>query len=224
MAADRNHRFAVYYKRYESGDAGRSEQASHAHALGRQVLASALKAEYNIDFSEDMITLAAGGKPILKDYPIHFNISHCDGLVACAVSDVPVGIDVEKARKVTDSLIRKACSPGEQAYVADGFPFLNSIPNAGAEGTAHGEKEDRFLQLWTLKESYLKMTGEGMAKPLDQVNFSFKENPKEIDCNQKGNFFQIRLEQEYWLSVCTIYPYEASIAIYNIADKCSVRK
>ena len=36
------------------------------------------------------------GKPFLKGHPgIHFNISHCSRCVCCAVSDRPVGVDVE---------------------------------------------------------------------------------------------------------------------------------
>lgn len=36
------------------------------------------------------------GKPSLQEYPdIHFNLSHCRSIVACAVDNAPVGIDVE---------------------------------------------------------------------------------------------------------------------------------
>ena len=39
------------------------------------------------------------GKPFLKDYPhIHFNISHCSGMVACGFSSGPLGLDLEKVK------------------------------------------------------------------------------------------------------------------------------
>ncbi len=39
---------------------------------------------------------------------------------------------------------------------------------------AFGIREERFLELWTLKESYLKMTGVGLRQRLDSVAFRFR--------------------------------------------------
>ena len=55
------------------------------------------------------------GKPYLRDYPgIHFNISHCEGLVACAFSDTETGVDVERIREVKEKVIPKVFDRAEQ--------------------------------------------------------------------------------------------------------------
>lgn len=57
---------------------------------------------------ELVISEETGGKPRLRDFPsIHFSLSHTDGLVMCAVSDHPVGCDVERIVPLDDDL-RKA--------------------------------------------------------------------------------------------------------------------
>lgn len=41
------------------------------------------------------------GKPYLKDYPnFHFNLSHTRNVITVAISDKPVGVDIEKVKAV----------------------------------------------------------------------------------------------------------------------------
>jgi 4'-phosphopantetheinyl transferase len=90
---------------------------------------------------------------------IDFNLSHTDGLTACAVSaGVGVGVDVEKIRRLDDlgSLARKSFSAVEVAE-------LFALPEA--------EHHRRFYELWSLKESYVKATGIGVALGLGKFSF-----------------------------------------------------
>ena len=58
--------------------------------------------------------VTSSGKPYLKDYPdIHFNISHCNGAVACIFSDMAVGLDIQEMREMSDSILNKVCSNEE---------------------------------------------------------------------------------------------------------------
>lgn len=145
--------------------------AAQQHWHSRRLLAQALKEEYQIDFTEDMIALMANGKPCFKELPIFFNISHCSGMAVCALADVPVGVDVETGRRVKDSIMRRVLSPWEQAYVKEQVHVKEQ-----ANVKEQPESVDRFLELWTLKESFIKMTGEGLRIPLDTVNFRFRES------------------------------------------------
>ena len=64
------------------------------------------------------ITVGPHKKPTLAAYPdIHFNISHCHGLVACAFAPFPVGIDVEHIRPFRDHLLHRVLTPEEQAQL-----------------------------------------------------------------------------------------------------------
>lgn len=86
------------------------------------------------------------GKPYLEEYPgIHFNISHCPRAVACAVSDHPVGIDVEVI---------------QQAGAVAGF-VLNRDELSAVNRSEHPDVD--FTVLWTRKECVLKLSGEGIS-------------------------------------------------------------
>ena len=50
------------------------------------------------------VLYADGGKPHLPDgYPLHFNVSHTDGLAVFAVGRPRVGVDVERCRPIPDA-------------------------------------------------------------------------------------------------------------------------
>ena len=81
----------------------------------------------------------------------HFSLSHCDGVVAVAVSDEPVGIDVEPSSyTVRPALAEKILSENEKAG------YL-SLPDDG--------RGDFLLRCWTAKESIFKMRGEKVFSP-----------------------------------------------------------
>lgn len=87
---------------------------------------------------------AANNKPYFKDYPdIRFSISHSGGLVVLAMAETEVGIDVEeiKERNYTP-IVNRQFSEGEKREACD----LTG-----------------FLRVWTRKEAYLKLTGEGLG-------------------------------------------------------------
>jgi 4'-phosphopantetheinyl transferase len=98
--------------------------------------------------------------------PLRFNLSHTDGLEVLAVTrGVDLGADVEVVRP-DPSLILVAdrfFSPSEVAA-------LRALPEA--------EQIERFFTYWTLKESYIKARGMGLAIPLDQFSFHLEERPR----------------------------------------------
>ena len=63
--------------------------------------------------------------------------------------------------------------------------------------------QERFFQLWTLKESYIKMTGEGMRFPVKEASFVVQAFPegRKIACSEPG-FFEQRKVGAYWISAC----------------------
>lgn len=193
-------------------DEVRGGQEKKQHEEGRNLLSYALKNEFNIDFSEVMIKFGEHGKPMLKGGFPHFNISHCKGMVVCALADCPVGVDIEGKRNITEPLLKKVCGEEELFYVKRGaglekFPFWKEneqkrtnvllSDNSVSEGQILN-----FLKIWTLKESFLKMTGKGITTDLKDVGFRM-EDDGEIRCNQGGFYEQKILKEGYILSVCT---------------------
>ena len=94
------------------------------------------------------------GKPQAENLPFHFNVSHSGAWVACAVSEVPIGIDLEVVRERDLAVARRICSPDEMAYIFD----------------SEQDRLYRFLQVWTAKEAYVKLTGIGI-KAMSEANY-----------------------------------------------------
>ncbi len=122
-----------------------------AHWLKRGMLTSA---DPSIDPLSWDFEDGAHGKPlVLGRSDLHFNLSHCRGLVACALRrDGPVGIDVEFSNKPAPSAVAEHYfSPPELAW-------WQALPEA--------QKNKAFFGIWTLKEAFIKATGEGLSRQL----------------------------------------------------------
>jgi 4'-phosphopantetheinyl transferase len=107
------------------------------------------------------------GRPEILDRPagvpdLRFNISHTDGLIACAVTiGREVGVDVEHVgRRLEHDIASRFFAPAE---VSD----LHSLPD--------DQQRRVFFDYWTLKEAYIKARGFGLALPLG--DFAFKLKP-----------------------------------------------
>lgn len=110
------------------------------------------------------------GRPfIANDDPaarsIRFNISHSDQVVMLAVTrDLQVGIDVEDLDR------RVPLDAAASFFAADEMRQLEAMPAL--------KRPRRFLDFWTLKESYIKARGEGLSLALDQFSFRLdREGP-----------------------------------------------
>ncbi len=90
--------------------------------------------------------------------PLHFNLSHTKGLIACVVGLEPeIGIDVEAITS-------------DRANLAIAARYFSA-----AEVAALADRPGLFFDLWTLKEAYLKARGLGVGLPLDQLSFELDE-------------------------------------------------
>lgn len=81
--------------------------------------------------------------------PLYVGISHSGGRVACAVASALLGLDIEVPRPGRDvrALAEVICSPDEQSRLA----------------AEPGRVEWLFYQCWTLKEAWLKSSGEDLS-------------------------------------------------------------
>jgi 4'-phosphopantetheinyl transferase len=108
----------------------------------------------------------ATGKPwLMPAGRPHFNISHCESMVACALSsNLEVGIDVEPLdRAVPLALAEWYCSPAEQHWLA---------------GLSPASRQQGFMTMWTLKEAVLKAAGCGLGHPLQDLSVTI--NPPAV--------------------------------------------
>ena len=91
------------------------------------------------------------GAPYIKGGP-HFSISHCKRGIAVAVSENPIGIDIESIRSFKPELMRKTMNEDEQLRITS-----SAIP------------EVEFIRFWTQKEALLKLQGTGIISDLHHV-------------------------------------------------------
>ena len=103
----------------------------------------------------------------------HFNLSHSGDYAVLAISDSPVGIDIEYKKNHYEA-VAKRC------FCQEEYEDIMAVEDIG-------ERQRRFLQYWTMKEAYIKYTGEGLSIPLNSFQIIRQEN----------NLFCVR-DREVW--------------------------
>jgi 4'-phosphopantetheinyl transferase len=136
-----------------------------AHALLRRSLSA-----YSPRHAPEGWSFETGpmGKPALirvstANELIEFNLSHTRGFVACSISSVRVGLDVERINPET-----KYFEIAERFFHAKEISALRTLPpHDGAI---------RFIELWTLKEALLKGLGLGISEELRDTSFDIQDS------------------------------------------------
>lgn len=111
-------------------------------ALAWLLLRYGLEQEYGFHQVPE-VQRTASGKPFFsgKNMPF-FNLSHSGNFVGCALHNQEIGLDIQKITVPRNSLIRKVCAQEE-------FASLKSSRD--------------FCRIWSMKESAVKLTGEGIT-------------------------------------------------------------
>lgn len=127
-----------------------------------------------LDCEPQDVALVRGehGKPLLDRgrhglvaTRLFFSVSHIRGLVAVALSNVAVGVDVEAVRGLPDmeAIAREFLAPD----------VLRSWEATACEA----ERSAMFYRYWTLGEAFIKATGEGLSQGLQGCSFSAAGQP-----------------------------------------------
>ena len=144
----------------------------------RQLLAWSTRQQWGLDPLPDL-ALWERGKPYFPHLPhCQFNLSHSGTLALCALSDRPVGVDIQMVRPVwRDSLIDRSCTLEERTWLR-----------------SRQDRPEEFAALWAAKECLGKQNGDGLpyppariAVPLPTLGAPF--DPHEIYLSQ-GRFLR----------------------------------
>lgn len=131
-----------------------------AGTLLHHALCETLRFSYE-DTAPFSVNYGEKGKPYLTEYTgIHFNLSHSGDYVCCAISDGPVGVDIQEKGKVRMALAERFFTPVERQMLSE----------CGEE-----QRQDLFFRMWSIKESYLKLTGEGLSGGLSGFEILWQE-------------------------------------------------
>ncbi len=87
------------------------------------------------------------GKPFVDGHEdIRFSLSHSGRMVVFALSDRPVGVDVEEITDLDLSLFDRFLNSGETRMIA-----------------AAADPLQMFFRIWTTREAFAKQTGQGLS-------------------------------------------------------------
>ncbi len=166
-----------------SGQKKHEVQSKGAGLLLEKVLALCFDGKSSDDFEK---SVGKHGKPLLKG--VEYNLSHSGDLAVCAISDKPVGCDVEKVRRAPEGVANRFFSNGEKKH-------LSSVPPE--------RYDEEFFRIWTLRESYVKMTGEGLGLPLGSYEIIMGEQVRVIRDGQLQECYMKEFEVDgYRIAVC----------------------
>lgn len=141
-----------------------------------------------------------GGKPFFKSRPdIAFNISHSGGFALCGVGTSPLGVDIELVRPRRAGLPRRILAVEEQAQLAE-------APNPAG----------RLIAFWTLKESFVKYTGEGLRVPLRESVFEIAASGA-VSSNRTSCQFSLVEREAFCAALCLGAEEEAPEMLWNIS-------
>jgi len=166
-----------------------------AHALVRRALSTYLP----LRADEWRFTTNAFGRPEVAGTDVEprlrFNLSHTDGLVACAVTrGNDVGVDVETLQRGAPIDI------AEDVLTQSELAALRELPIS--------ERPSRFLEYWTLKEAYVKARGLGLSLPLRAFAFHRDERGEigvirdpSLNDQETWQFISWRIEDAFQVAV-----------------------
>ncbi len=141
------------------------------------------------------------GKSYISNFEdVYFNMSHSGKMVACAISDMEIGVDVEFNDPSIDLNIAK------NYFFNEEYESIMKSDNPS----------DDFFNYWVLKESYMKYTGLGFNLSLDSFQIVIEDDItlKNDKDNLKFNLFDV---EDYKLAVCSKYDV-AKPAEYKIVN------
>ena len=137
------------------------------------------------------------GKPYLKGHEeIAFNISHSGDYAVLVYNMQGVnGIDIQQIRTLKEGMKKRILNQNE--VVPDGFTI---------------EEENVYLnRIWCIKESYVKMTGEGLALDFRRIQIDFLEHQILEDGIVKGYFKEDMSLPGYVMAVCNAEAFDMEV-------------
>lgn len=154
--------------------------------LGGMLLNFALYQTYNKIITPHILK-NKNGKPYVNNINnFHYNISHSGSWVVLATSPYEIGVDIEEITEHSELLHNLDFILSETEHV-----FLKNTCEEQC-------MSDIFIQIWTMKESYLKYKGTGLSEELNSFSVI------QTDCNDStfiNGIISKKFSEHYYLSL-----------------------
>ena len=123
------------------------ERAKVKRVKKQELCAGYLLYKYLGVTSDEQLTFNEYGKPMLKNGEKEFSLSHSGDYVILAVSDNPVGADIERIARVKPDVLKRVLPP---------IYYEKVVNDASGE-----EKQMILAKSWTSVEAIIKAEGKG---------------------------------------------------------------
>lgn len=138
--------------------------------------------------ADDIIKDNNGAPKLMNQKDIYCSISHSKEYVACGISSSPIGVDIQKMKIVDQKNFSKRFFNEEEVR------YLEKIKKNPLE---------IFYQIWTSKESYLKMMRIGLQKELKSFKTDLKKNVIfDLNGNIIGKVYY-KIYEDYMFCICS---------------------
>ncbi len=155
------------------------ERAKVKRVKKQELCAGYLLYKYLGVTSDEQLTFNEYGKPMLKNGEKEFSLSHSGDYVILAVSDNPVGADIERIARVKPDVLKRVLPP---------IYYEKVVNDASGE-----EKQMILAKSWTSVEAIIKAEGKG-----------FHIDPREDEAFMDGwNIENFCYAEDYVISVAS---------------------
>lgn len=142
------------------------EKDCHRYLVTRAMIRSLLSQYGEYEPAEWRFTAGKWDKPEIcvsqNPQKLRFNISHTDGMICCVITrELDIGVDVESTHR-----------KGEWVRIA--HRYFSASEEQELTSQPWQSQRSRFFDYWTLKESYIKACGMGLAIALRDFSFRFQ--------------------------------------------------
>ncbi|MCH5249040.1 MAG: 4'-phosphopantetheinyl transferase superfamily protein [Lachnospiraceae bacterium] len=141
-------------------------------SLAASIALNAALKEYGLEECMMEYELGKQGKPYFRNHPeIHFSLSHSGNYAICSIGPCEVGNDIERVRIGREKVAQRFFAKEELDWI-----YGTEVPRAKDLQEAFNDCDDKIFRIWTMKESFLKVTGLGMSLPLNEFAIMVAEN------------------------------------------------
>ncbi len=154
----------------------KNEKLRNRYAIRTAMFRILLANQIGCDIKDLVINQNKYGKPFIADRSLHFNVSYSDDLAIYAFSNRDeLGVDIEKLVPFPDET-----ETAKHVMTSDEYSRYRCLD---------GELATQFFyQIWTAKESYLKLLGVGLNIEPKQVLLKFSgKDIRSAKANQYPN-------------------------------------
>ena len=180
----------------------RQPEDRHRHLLTRALLRTALSEYSSVPAAQWSFARDTFGRPRIADqHPdaaqISFNVSHTREVILLGITQrAALGVDIEALHERAAGL-----QLAERYFSAREAASVRAVPES--------LQQSRFLEYWTLKESYIKALGRGLTIPLNKFSFDRRDRgialtaEAEVDRDPgRWRFWLLRPRADHLAAVC----------------------